>query len=86
MSAVHYSSCLPREVCEAAIRLIADCRDFGETGEVELEDDCISIRVFPVGLAAAPDTLENETARLKLIDRDPGGGAKCYAGYIIYPK
>ena len=86
MSAVHYSSGLPREVCEAAIRLIADCRDFGETGEVKLEDDCISIQVFPVGLAAAPDTLENETARLKLIDRDPGGAAKCYAGYIIYPK
>ena len=80
------STFLKKEICEAAVRLIADCRDFGETGEIRLEGDCIFIQVFPVGLAAAPDKLENETVLLKLADRDPGGAAFCYAGYIICPK
>lgn len=86
MNTVECVTFLKKEICEAAVRLIADCRDFGETGEMIFEDDCISIQVFPVGLAAAPDKLENETVLLKIADRDPGGAAFCYASYTIYPK
>lgn len=83
---INCSTFLRREVCEAALRLVANCRDFGETGEITLEDDSIGIEVYPCGLAAAPDKLEDDTVLLKLIDRDPGGGAKCFAGYVIRPK
>ena len=79
-------SFLPKRICKAAVQLVSECRDFGDTGEITLEDEYISIEVFPYGLAAAPDKLENNSVMLKLIDRNPGGAAKCYAGYVIYPK
>lgn len=77
---------LPKHICEAAIRLIRNCQEFGDTGEITLEDECIDIEVYPYGLAAAPDKLEDDAVLLKLIDRNPGGGAKCFAGYAICPK
>lgn len=83
---IDYATFLPKDICEAAVRLVENCRDFGDTGEITLEDDCISVEVYPYGLAAAPDTLEDDVVVLKLIDRHPGSAAKCFAGYLIRPK
>jgi len=46
---------------EEDLRIITDCNEFGESGEVSIEDDEISIELYPVGLALAPEKLESKT-------------------------
>lgn len=79
---------LPREICAAVAALVGGIADKEsiEMGEVVLEDDALSIEVYPVGLASAPDFAENEKVALRLTDREPGGAAVCYAGYAVSPK
>lgn len=67
-----------------ALRVITDCNEFEESGEVCIEDDEISIELYPAGLALAPEKLESETVVLNLIDRSVG--SRCFAVYRFKRK
>ena len=81
-----YSTFLTKEDCEAAFDLITN-KDFGETGEVWIEDNWLQVEVYPVGVASAPERLENETVRIDLVERDCGlGGGSCFVCYSVAVK
>lgn len=67
-----------------ALRIITDSNEFGESGEVSIEDGEISIELYPAGLALAPEKLESETVVLNLTDRS--AGSRCFAVYRFKRK
>ena len=65
---------LGRDICESVSALVS-AEDFGEVGEVILESREVSIEVMPIGLGMAPDKMENDKVKLRMVGgRDPGGG------------
>ena len=79
---MHFSD----EICASIIELISSA-DFPEgIGEISIEHDSVGVEVFPIGLALAPEKLENDKVILRLVDRCAGGGANCYAVYKAIPN
>lgn len=77
---------LGRDICEAVSALVTTA-DFGEIGEITIEDRDLSVEVMPVGLGMAPDELENDKVKLQMVDgRAPEGAASCALGYRVTPK
>ena len=77
---------LGRDICESVSALVS-AEDFGEVGEVILESREVSIEVMPIGLGMAPDKMENDKVKLRMVGgRDPGGAASCHLGYQVTPK
>ena len=77
---------LGRDICEAVAALVT-AENFGEVGEVILEDREVVIEVMPVGLGMAPDKMENDKVKLRMVGgRHPGHAASCFVGYQVTPK
>ena len=77
---------LGRDICESVSALVS-AENFGEVGEVILEGREVLIEVTPIGLGMAPDKMENNKVKLRMVGgRDPGGAASCHLGYQVTPK